>query len=37
MLGAIDDVGKVTDIGRLMSKFPLEPNLSRAVVEASSV
>lgn len=35
MLGAIDGNGDVTDIGREMSKFPLEPNLSRMLYEAS--
>ena len=35
MLGAIDDKGIVTNIGKIMSKFPLEPSLSRAIVAAS--
>lgn len=35
MLGALDANGDVTEIGRGMSNFPLEPNLSRMLYEAS--
>ena len=35
MLGALDDGGAVTAVGRLMSAFPLEPCTSRAVVAAA--
>lgn len=34
MLGAIDDVGNCTDIGRKMSKLPLEPKLSKSVIRS---
>lgn len=33
-LGAISSDGKATRIGRIMSEFPLEPKMSRCVVEA---
>lgn len=33
-LGALDAEGKITDIGREMSKFPIRPELSRGLVEA---
>jgi HrpA-like RNA helicase len=35
MLGAIDGNGDITETGRGMSTFPLEPNLSRMLFEAS--
>ena len=35
-LGGLDDFGTITALGRRMSSFPLEPNLSRAVIEAAS-
>jgi len=35
-LGAIDRHGDITPLGVQMSSFPLEPNLSRAVIEAAS-
>lgn len=33
-LGALDDSDKITDIGKLMNRFPLSPELSRGVAEA---
>ena len=36
MLGAITVDGTVTDLGKTMSKFPLEPCLSRALVESGT-
>lgn len=35
MLGAIDGNGDITEIGRGMSNFPLEPPLSRMLYESS--
>src|SRR2546423_6129424 len=35
-LGATDDAGRVTDVGRRMLRFPLHPRLARIVVEAES-
>lgn len=35
LLGAVDSSNQITDIGREMNKYPLRPELSRAVVEAS--
>lgn len=34
MIGAVDERGKVTGVGRMMDKYPLRPELSRAIVEA---
>lgn len=34
-LGALDDMGYLTEIGKLMAALPLEPHVSRMVVEAS--
>ena len=34
MLGALDSTGDVTETGRMMSHFPLEPFLSRMLIEA---
>lgn len=34
MLGAIDSTGNLTKIGDLMVKFPLEPRISRIIVES---
>lgn len=33
-LGAIDDAGNLTPIGRTMARFPLDPRLSRIIIEA---
>lgn len=33
-LGALDDWDNITDVGRLMNRFPLSPELSRGVAEA---
>ncbi len=33
-LGAIDDMKKLTQLGRDMAKFPLDPPLSRMIIEA---
>jgi pre-mRNA-splicing factor ATP-dependent RNA helicase DHX15/PRP43 len=35
-LGAIDDEGEMTDLGRLMSEFPLDPHLSAALIKSSN-
>jgi len=35
-LGGIDCFGDITLLGRKMSAFPLEPNLSRAVIESAT-
>jgi pre-mRNA-splicing factor ATP-dependent RNA helicase DHX38/PRP16 len=34
MLGALDNHGKLTTLGRDMSKFPLEPTMSKMVIES---
>lgn len=34
-LGALDDDGNLTELGSLMSEFPLDPQLSKAVVSSS--
>lgn len=34
ILGALDEKGQATPLGKLMSAFPLEPKLSRALIEA---
>ena len=34
MLGALDEDNSLSDIGRMMVKFPLEPRISRIIVEA---
>jgi HrpA-like RNA helicase len=34
LLGAIDDSGRVTEEGARMARLPLDPQLSRMVVEA---
>lgn len=36
-LGALDQDGRATDIGRRMSRFPLEPSLSRTLLEAGEL
>lgn len=33
-LGAINDEGRLTPVGRTMAKFPLDPRLSRIIIEA---
>merc|ERR1719390_232087 len=37
LLGAIDEDGKLTERGRLMSEFPLEPQFARCVLEAEKL
>lgn len=34
LMGAVDEDNRVTDIGRTMDRYPLRPELSRALVEA---
>jgi len=34
-LGALDDEGDLTEVGKLMSEFPLDPMLSKMVISAS--
>ena len=34
MLYAIDSSGEITTVGKLMSKLPLEPTVSRMIIEA---
>lgn len=36
-LGALDQDGRATDTGRRMSRFPLEPSLSRTLLEAGDL
>ncbi|CAM9875864.1 unnamed protein product [Ectocarpus sp. 8 AP-2014] len=36
-LGALDQDGRATDTGRHMSRFPLEPSLSRTLLEAGEL
>lgn len=36
-LGALDQDGRATDTGRRMSRFPLEPSLSRTLLEAGEL
>lgn len=36
-LGALDQNGRATDVGRQMSRFPLEPSLSRTLLEAGNI
>ncbi|RYY68593.1 hypothetical protein EON63_24635 [archaeon] len=35
-LGALDDLGAITPRGRVMGQLPLDPRLSRAIIEAAS-
>jgi pre-mRNA-splicing factor ATP-dependent RNA helicase DHX15/PRP43 len=35
-LGAVDDEGDLTDLGRKMSEFPLDPVLSKLLLSAST-
>lgn len=35
-LGALDDEGDLTDIGRKMSEFPLDPTLAKVILSAST-
>lgn len=35
-LGAMDDEGKLTKVGSVMSEFPLDPQLSKMVVTSVS-
>ncbi|KAF1808052.1 P-loop containing nucleoside triphosphate hydrolase protein [Eremomyces bilateralis CBS 781.70] len=34
-LGALNDSGDITEVGKQMSKMPLSPNLARIIIEAS--
>jgi pre-mRNA-splicing factor ATP-dependent RNA helicase DHX38/PRP16 len=34
VLGALDNVGNLTDLGRKMSELPLDPPLSKMVIKA---
>lgn len=34
ILGALDNLGNLTDLGKLMGEFPLDPNLSKMLLEA---
>lgn len=31
-LGALDDEGELTDLGRMMAEFPLDPQLSKMLM-----
>ena len=33
-LGAIDDEGELTDLGATMAEFPLDPQLSKMIIES---
>ncbi|KAI3880903.1 hypothetical protein MKX03_032728 [Papaver bracteatum] len=35
LIGAVDESGAITQIGRTMSELPLEPSLSRTLIEAN--
>jgi pre-mRNA-splicing factor ATP-dependent RNA helicase DHX15/PRP43 len=35
-LGALDDEGDLTDLGRKMSEFPLDPVLAKVLLSAST-
>jgi ATP-dependent RNA helicase DHX8/PRP22 len=35
-LGALDDCGDITSLGRNMSQFPLEPSMSKVLIESAS-
>jgi HrpA-like RNA helicase len=35
MLGALDNLGNITDIGKMMSKLPLYPPVAKMVLSAS--
>lgn len=37
LLGAIGEDGKINELGIEMSKFPLDPSLSRAIIAANDL
>ncbi|XP_051179566.1 probable pre-mRNA-splicing factor ATP-dependent RNA helicase DEAH4 [Lolium perenne] len=37
LIDAIDESGQITDVGRLMSELPLDPSLSRTLIEANEL
>ena len=37
VLGALDNVGNLTDLGRKMSELPLDPPLSKMVIKAEQL
>lgn len=36
MLGALDNAGKITELGRAMARFPLDPTMSKMLIESVS-
>ena len=36
ILGALDNLGNLTRLGQLMGEFPLDPNLSKMLLEAAN-
>ncbi|XP_006664827.1 probable pre-mRNA-splicing factor ATP-dependent RNA helicase DEAH4 [Oryza brachyantha] len=37
LIDAIDENGRITDVGRIMAELPLEPSLSRTLIEANEL
>ncbi|KAF7047844.1 hypothetical protein CFC21_056707 [Triticum aestivum] len=37
LIDAIDESGQITDVGRLMAELPLDPSLSRTLIEANEL
>ncbi|KAK3118638.1 hypothetical protein QOZ80_9BG0702860 [Eleusine coracana subsp. coracana] len=37
LIDAIDENGQITDVGRMMAELPLEPSLSRTLIEANEL
>ncbi|AQL01665.1 putative pre-mRNA-splicing factor ATP-dependent RNA helicase DEAH4 [Zea mays] len=37
LIDAIDENGQITDVGRVMAELPLEPSLSRTLIEANEL
>ncbi|RCV38034.1 hypothetical protein SETIT_8G109400v2 [Setaria italica] len=37
LIDAIDENGQITDVGRIMAELPLEPSLSRTLIEANEL
>lgn len=37
VLGALDDAGNITALGRRMARLPLEPGLARALIAADEL
>jgi len=37
LIDAIDENGQITEVGRIMAELPLEPSLSRTLIEANEL